>query len=298
MTPGEGVVWGPGQPRPTHQHQKNFPQAKSEIYSRGRKFEADFRYTNFFWPLTPPPPSSATRSNGLLPVKRQPKLSKCHLPLVSQQSKGFDWKELQWTATMDRTSPSYSPALPAPSPATTQCIPASPSWLVFEEPKNAARRQWLRLRKLTRATAAGIDIAVVGRRFTPCLHAPSTPHSTFQYCRLLRARNARPELVEVDRRASRAEPASRPLFFFLFGNRLMPKSSFSRAARLNGSAIRQSSPPPTASAPPLLTAPPCLPHPPPCLPHPPPPPQCLPAPLSWLVFEVPLSLLSVCAVFH
>ena len=55
-TPGErgGVVWGPGQPRPTPSpppHQKRFPPAKNEMYQRGRKFEANFRYTNFFFSL-------------------------------------------------------------------------------------------------------------------------------------------------------------------------------------------------------------------------------------------------------
>ena len=40
---------------PTHPHQKTFPQAKNEIYQRGRKFQADFRYTKFLWSLTPPP---------------------------------------------------------------------------------------------------------------------------------------------------------------------------------------------------------------------------------------------------
>ena len=49
-----GFVWGQGQPRPTPPHQKIFPPAKIEIYRRGRKFEADFRYTSLFFSLGPP----------------------------------------------------------------------------------------------------------------------------------------------------------------------------------------------------------------------------------------------------
>ena len=53
--PGGGPeqVWGRGgggvgQPRPTpHPHQKIFLRDKNEIYQRGRKFEAEFKYTNF-----------------------------------------------------------------------------------------------------------------------------------------------------------------------------------------------------------------------------------------------------------
>ena len=46
---GGGVVWGPGQPPPTHPPtSENFPQAKNEMYQRGWKFEADLRCTNFF----------------------------------------------------------------------------------------------------------------------------------------------------------------------------------------------------------------------------------------------------------
>ena len=41
--------------RSRHAGTKNFPWAKKEIYQRGREFEADFRHTNFFGPLTPHP---------------------------------------------------------------------------------------------------------------------------------------------------------------------------------------------------------------------------------------------------
>ena len=59
--------------RPPHPQQKIFLRRKNEIYQRGRKLEADFRYTNFFGPLPPPPPPggsvSATRSNRLLGIR-------------------------------------------------------------------------------------------------------------------------------------------------------------------------------------------------------------------------------------
>ena len=53
---------------PPHLYQKNFPPSKNEIYQRDRKFEADFTYRNFFWPLTPSPPEGRVfcpQSNGL-----------------------------------------------------------------------------------------------------------------------------------------------------------------------------------------------------------------------------------------
>ena len=43
---------------PTPRHQKHFPRVKNETYERGRKSEAEFRYTNYFWPLTHPPLSN------------------------------------------------------------------------------------------------------------------------------------------------------------------------------------------------------------------------------------------------
>ena len=55
---GEGQIGPPGfwlTHPPTHPHQKIFPQEKDEIYQRGPNLEVDFRYTNFFWPLTHPP---------------------------------------------------------------------------------------------------------------------------------------------------------------------------------------------------------------------------------------------------
>ena len=62
-TPGRGGrgclgPWPTHHPSIPHPHQKNFPQAKNEIYSRGRKFEADCRYTNLFLASAPPPPGS------------------------------------------------------------------------------------------------------------------------------------------------------------------------------------------------------------------------------------------------
>ena len=47
---------------PTHPHQKNFPQAKTEIHQRGRNFEADFRCPNFFLASDLPP--SPQRGGG------------------------------------------------------------------------------------------------------------------------------------------------------------------------------------------------------------------------------------------
>ena len=79
VTPaGEGVIRGPGQPRPTPPptSEKFSSDEKNEIYQRGRKFEAHFRDTTFFRPLNPPPPpvrgggGSATLGNGLPPVPR------------------------------------------------------------------------------------------------------------------------------------------------------------------------------------------------------------------------------------
>ena len=56
---GEGV-WGPGR-SPTPPHQKTVLWQKMKF---GRKFEADFRYTNFFWPLTLPQQSPARKGPG------------------------------------------------------------------------------------------------------------------------------------------------------------------------------------------------------------------------------------------
>ena len=55
---GGGANWPPGilADRPTHPHQKIFPQEKNEIYQRGPNLEVDFRYTNFFLASDPPPP--------------------------------------------------------------------------------------------------------------------------------------------------------------------------------------------------------------------------------------------------
>ena len=50
-----GALASPGRP-PHPPHQKIFPPAKNEIYQRGRKFEADFRHTNFVLASDPPPP--------------------------------------------------------------------------------------------------------------------------------------------------------------------------------------------------------------------------------------------------
>ena len=51
--------------RPTHPNQKNLPLAKSEIHQRGRKYEADFRYTNVFLASDPPPDLGFSLSNSL-----------------------------------------------------------------------------------------------------------------------------------------------------------------------------------------------------------------------------------------
>ena len=52
------VVWGSGQPRPTdpptHPHQKKNSSGKKWNLSLGRKFEADFRSTNFVLASDPP----------------------------------------------------------------------------------------------------------------------------------------------------------------------------------------------------------------------------------------------------
>ena len=48
---GGGGFWGPGLPPadpPAIPDQKNFPREKNEMYERGRKFDADLRYTNLF----------------------------------------------------------------------------------------------------------------------------------------------------------------------------------------------------------------------------------------------------------
>ena len=42
--------------RPPSATSEKIPAAKNNIHQRGRKFEADFRYINSFWPLPPPPP--------------------------------------------------------------------------------------------------------------------------------------------------------------------------------------------------------------------------------------------------
>ena len=54
---GRGCLgpWPAPADRPTRTHQKNFPPAKNEIYQRGRKFKAEFRYTNFLASDTLPP---------------------------------------------------------------------------------------------------------------------------------------------------------------------------------------------------------------------------------------------------
>ena len=69
-TGGGGSNWPPGilAAPPTHPHQKIFPQEKNEIYQRGPNLEVDFRYTTFFWPLTPPPRYSINQplSKGLV----------------------------------------------------------------------------------------------------------------------------------------------------------------------------------------------------------------------------------------
>ena len=68
---GGGGVWGPGQPRPTYPPthiRKFFPQEKNEIYQRSRKFEAEFRHTTFFWPLTHPLTDPFSLSNSLLTI--------------------------------------------------------------------------------------------------------------------------------------------------------------------------------------------------------------------------------------
>ena len=50
------IVWGPGQsPHPPNTSQTCSSGQKNEIYSRGRRFEADFSDTNFFLASEPPP---------------------------------------------------------------------------------------------------------------------------------------------------------------------------------------------------------------------------------------------------
>ena len=55
---------------PPHPHQKTFPPAKNEMYRRGQKFQANFRYINCFLASEPPPPpppfslSAGLRKNG------------------------------------------------------------------------------------------------------------------------------------------------------------------------------------------------------------------------------------------
>ena len=55
---GGGVVWGRASPgRPTDIRKLFLRQEMKLIYQRGRKFEADFRDTNFFLASAPPPPA-------------------------------------------------------------------------------------------------------------------------------------------------------------------------------------------------------------------------------------------------
>ena len=56
-----GALASPGRPTHPTPHQKHFPQKK--MNQRGRKFEADFRYTNFFFGLW------VSFSNSLCPVR-------------------------------------------------------------------------------------------------------------------------------------------------------------------------------------------------------------------------------------
>ena len=73
-TPGWGVHggggggWQPGLLRltPPHPCQQIFPQEKNEVYQRGLELEVDFRYTNFFSGLCPPPPPPCDISVGLM----------------------------------------------------------------------------------------------------------------------------------------------------------------------------------------------------------------------------------------
>ena len=65
--PGGGGVWGPGPGRPSHTR-KIFLRQKNEIYQRGRKFEADFTYTNFFFASDLPP----TRRGGGVSLSNSP----------------------------------------------------------------------------------------------------------------------------------------------------------------------------------------------------------------------------------
>ena len=60
-------VWGPGQPRPTPlpHIRKGFLRGITEIYRRGRNFEADFRYARFF--SASGPPTHPTPEAGCLP---------------------------------------------------------------------------------------------------------------------------------------------------------------------------------------------------------------------------------------
>ena len=71
---GGGQFGAPADP-PTHPHQKN------EIYQRGRKFGADFRYTNFFLASDP---------GGLVPTKQRPDpcvhiMATCQTPQAQPQ---------------------------------------------------------------------------------------------------------------------------------------------------------------------------------------------------------------------
>ena len=60
--PRGGGGGGLARPRPTPPPppptSEEFSSGKNKIYQRGGKFEVNFRYTNFFWPLThlPTPP--------------------------------------------------------------------------------------------------------------------------------------------------------------------------------------------------------------------------------------------------
>ena len=62
MTPGQGRGGGGwfgalaslADPPPPTTSEKLSSGKKSKIYQRGRNFEANCRYRNFFWPLTSP----------------------------------------------------------------------------------------------------------------------------------------------------------------------------------------------------------------------------------------------------
>ena len=65
---------------PPYTHEKIFHQEKNEIHQTGPKLEVDFRYTNFFWPLTPPPPQPRYSINQPLSKGLAGTLEKCDAP--------------------------------------------------------------------------------------------------------------------------------------------------------------------------------------------------------------------------